>query len=111
MPRIIEADSDGTIVVRLYMKLNRSEYPELVALIDGLPRRKQNRIMKSLVFRAALASAQNIPTELPPVHSRTPLNATPHVEADESGPCDWLTPEDMAKAFEFGMGSPAIEKS
>ena len=111
MSRIIKVGEDGIMEVRLYMKISRRDYPELVSLLDGQSRRDQNRIVKSLVFRGALAGTKQIPIDIPAMRSRIAPNPAPPAELEELGPADWLTEDEMAKAFEFAMGSSTIAHS
>lgn len=108
MQGIIEANEDGNIAIRLYMTVNKRSFPELVGLLDGLSRRDQNRLVKGLILRGLLAGQQAsaaAPMEILRT-TRTP-ETTDGVDEMDSGSVDWLTQEDMDKAFEFAMGAPA----
>jgi hypothetical protein len=106
MPRIIAANEDGSIAIRFYMTVNPATFPELVGSLQGLTRREQNRVVKGLILRGLLANAKEAAAAAALGVPQTNRNPPP-AEVGELGSTDWLTAEDMAKAFEFAMGAPA----
>jgi hypothetical protein len=119
MPALLEKPDDGdSIELRVYIKVSKRGHPELASLMAGLNKREQSRLVKALVIRGAMASAQ--PVSVAANHDTTAYASAPSPGRSKSETdsvagvverpfelIDGFTADDMDKAFEFAMGAPA----
>ncbi|MDP3135905.1 MAG: hypothetical protein Q8N17_06175 [Burkholderiaceae bacterium] len=120
MPALLEKPDDGdTIELRVYIKVSKRGHPELASLMEGLNKREQSRLVKALVIRGAMASAQ--PVSVAANHDTTAYASAPSPGRSKSETdsvasvverpfelMDGLTPDDLASGLGFAMGSTAI---